>query len=67
MIRFELYTVGLEIQFMQTPKKPHLDAVRCTLCYVGATLDYVLFYVADLEFELFGYTDAYWAGSAIDC
>ena len=30
-------TVGLESQFMQAPKKPHLDAVRRTLCYVRAT------------------------------
>ena len=51
---------------MQTPKKPHLDAVRRTLHYVCATLDYALFYEADVELELFGYTDADWAGSADD-
>ncbi|MCO5549985.1 hypothetical protein L7F22_003462 [Adiantum nelumboides] len=27
------YTVGLESQFMQLPRKPHLDVVRCTLRY----------------------------------
>ena len=52
---------------MQTPRKTHLDAVRCTLCYVRATLNYALFYDADLEFELFGYKDEDWAGSIIDC
>ena len=31
------YIVGLESQFMQLPKKPHLDLVRCTLHYVSAT------------------------------
>ena len=51
---------------MQTPRKPHLDAARCTLPYVRATLDYALFYDADSEFELFGYTDADWVGSATD-
>ena len=40
------YTVGLESQFMQLPRKPHLDVVRRTLRYVSATLDYALFYEA---------------------
>ena len=62
------YTVvGLEIQFMKAHRNPHLDDVRHTLCYVRATLYYALFYAADLEFELFGYTDANCAGSATDC
>ena len=52
---------------MQFPKKHHLDAVRRTLCYVRATLDYALFYAVDLEFELFGYIDADWTGSTTDC
>ena len=60
------YTVGLESQFMQLPRKPHLDAVRRTLRYVSATLDYALFYEAGTELELFGYTDADWAGSMTD-
>ncbi len=51
------YTVGLESQFMQAPRKPHLDAVRRTLRYVRATLDYALFYAANAEIDLFGYTD----------
>ena len=51
---------------MQAPKKPHLDAVRCTLHKVRATLDFALFYAVDVEIDLFGYIDADWAGSAID-
>ncbi|MCO5547345.1 hypothetical protein L7F22_000794 [Adiantum nelumboides] len=43
------YSVGLESQFMQLPRKPHLDIVRRTLRYVSATLDYVLFYEASTE------------------
>ena len=58
------YTVGLESQFMQLPRKPHLDAVRRTLRYVSATLDYALFYDASTELHLSGYTD--WAGNATD-
>ena len=60
------FTVGLESQFMQCPRKPHLDSVRRTLRYVSATLDYALFYGADSELELYGYTDAHWVGSAYD-
>ena len=60
------YSVGLESQFMQLPRKPHLDAVRRTLRYVRATLDHALFYAADAPLALYGYTDADWAGSIAD-
>ena len=36
------------------------------MCYVRATLDYALFYAGDAEIDLFGYTDADWAGSVTD-
>ena len=49
------YTLGLESQFMQLPRKPHLDAVQCTLCYVQLTLDCALFYAADAPLTLYGY------------
>ena len=51
---------------MQAPKKPHLDAVRRTLRYVRATLEHALFYAAGVPVELYGYTDADWAGSVTD-
>ena len=60
------YTVGLESQFMQLPRKPHLDAVRCTTRYVRSTLDYALFYAADAPLVLYGYINADWAGSITD-
>ena len=37
------YVVGLVSQFMQVPRKPHLDATRCILRYVKSTLQYGLF------------------------
>ena len=40
--------------------------MRRTLRYVSATLDYALFYEAGTELQLFGYTDADWAGSMGD-
>ena len=60
------YIVGLESQFMQVPRKPHLDGMRRTLCYTRSTLDYALFYEAGVPLELYGYTDADWAGSIAD-
>ena len=45
------YTVGLEIQFMQVPWKPHLDGVKRTLRYVRSTLDYALLYEAGVPLE----------------
>jgi len=32
------YVVGVVSQFMQTPRKPHLDAVRCILRYIKHVL-----------------------------
>jgi hypothetical protein len=43
------YIVGLENQFMQVPRKPHLDGVRHKVRYVSATTDYGLFYEASIE------------------
>jgi hypothetical protein len=43
------YTVGLESQFMQVPRKPHLDGVRHKVRYVSATTNYGLFYEASTE------------------
>jgi hypothetical protein len=60
------YIVGLESQFMQVPRKPHLDGVRHTLHYVSATTDYGLFYEASTELQVHGYVDADWAGSISD-
>jgi hypothetical protein len=60
------YTVGLESQYMQVPRKPHLDGVRHTLRYVSATTDYGLFYEASTELQVHGYVDVDWAGSISD-
>ncbi len=40
------YAVGVVSQFMQTPRKPHLDAVRCILRYIKHTLQCEIFYEA---------------------
>jgi hypothetical protein len=40
------YVVGVVSQFMQTPRKPHLDAVRRILRYIKHTLQCGIFYEA---------------------
>ncbi len=40
------YAVGVVSQFMQTPKKPHLDAVRRILRYIKHILQRGIFYEA---------------------
>ncbi len=40
------YVVGVVNQFMQTPQKPHLDAMRRILRYIKHTLKCGIFYEA---------------------
>jgi hypothetical protein len=60
------YTFGLENQFMQVPRKPHLDGLRHILRYVSTTADYGLFYEASTELQVHGYMDADWVSSISD-
>ncbi len=40
------YAVGMVSQFIQTPRKPHLDAVRRIVRYIKHTLQCGIFYEA---------------------
>ncbi len=55
------YAVGVMSQFMQTPRKPHLDVVRHILRYIKHTLQCGIFYEAKSQLQVHGYTDANWA------
>jgi hypothetical protein len=48
---------------MQTPRKPHLDAVRRILRYIKHILQCGIFYEAKSQLQVHGYTDADWAGN----
>ncbi|KAE8698166.1 tir-nbs resistance protein [Hibiscus syriacus] len=56
------YAVGVMSQYMQNPKKPHLEAVRRILRYVKNTIDYGLLYKKGEDCKLVGYCDADYAG-----
>ena len=47
---------------MQSPKKPHLDAIRWILKYVKGTIDYGLLYKRSKDCKLVGYCDADYVG-----
>jgi hypothetical protein len=51
---------------MQTPRKPHLDAVRRILRYIKHTLHCGIFYEAKSKLQVHGYTDVDWAGNVSD-
>ncbi len=51
------YVVGVVSQFMQTPRKPHLDAVRRILRYIKHTLQCGIFYETKSQLQVHGYTN----------
>jgi hypothetical protein len=60
------YAVGVVSQFMQTPRKPHLDAVRHILRYIKHTLQCGIFYEAKSQLQVHGYTYVDWASNVLD-
>jgi hypothetical protein len=60
------YAVGVLSQFVQTPQKPHLDAVKHILRYTKHTLQCGFFYEAKSQLQVHGYMDADWAGNVSD-
>jgi len=59
-------TVGVVSQFMQTTRKPHLDAVKRILRYIKHTLQCGIFYETKSQLQVHGYTDVDWADNVLD-
>jgi hypothetical protein len=60
------YAVGVVSQFTQTPRKPHLDAIRHILRYIKHTLQCGIFYEAKSQLQVHGYTDVDWASNVLN-
>jgi hypothetical protein len=60
------YAVGMVSQFMQTPRKPHLDVMMRILRYIKHTLHCGIFYEAKSQLQVHGYTDVDWASNVLD-
>ena len=56
------FSVGLVSRFMQSPRKPHLEAAKKILKYVNSTLDIGLFFEKKVTSSLVGFTDADFGG-----
>ena len=53
--------VGVISQYMQNPKKPHLNAARWNLRYVKGTINYDCLYKRREDYKLVRYLDADYA------
>jgi hypothetical protein len=60
------YAIRIVNQFMQTPRKPHLDVVRRILRYIKHTLQCEIFHETKSQLQVHGYTDVDWADNVLD-
>ena len=51
------YAMEFDSLSMQIPRKAHLDDLRRTIWYIQCTLNYGLFYEANMSVRLVGYSD----------
>ena len=61
-----MYAVSLVSRFMQKPYSNHWEAAKRILRYVKGTINYGIFYKANVPVNLIGYTDSDLAGSTDD-
>ena len=54
--------MGVVSQYMQSPKKSHLETAHRILRYIKGTIDYGVFYKTGAQVEVIGYCDADYAG-----
>src|SRR5712691_10456114 len=60
------FAVNTLSQFLVQPRRVHLVAAKHVMRYLKGTIDFGLYYDGSHEYRLYGYTDAYWAGSISD-
>jgi hypothetical protein len=51
---------------MQTPRKPHLDAMKRILRYIKHILQCGIFYEAKSQLQIHGYTNVDWVGNVLN-
>ncbi|XP_070682896.1 uncharacterized mitochondrial protein AtMg00810-like [Malus domestica] len=62
-----MYAVSLVRRFMEKPHSNYWEAAIRILRYIKGTIDYGIFYEANVPVKLIGYTDNDLAGSIDDC
>nr|CAD1827361.1 unnamed protein product [Ananas comosus var. bracteatus] len=61
-----VFAVGLVSHYMQSPRKPHLEAAKRILNYINSTLDFGLLFRNGISFILQSYADADLRGNMDD-
>ena len=59
------YNVNFVCQFMHAPTMAHYQLVKCILHYVHGTAHFGLQILASSTLDLYGFSDANWAGCSI--
>ena len=60
------FAVNTLSQYLVQPRWVHLIAAKHVMRYLKGTIDFGLYYDGSHEYILYGYTNAYWAGSISD-
>jgi hypothetical protein len=60
------YAVNVLSHFMSHLRHNHWIKAKHVLIYLQGAIGYVLRYASSVDIILYGYSDAYWAGSAVD-
>ena len=61
------HVVGMASQFIQQPKKPHLQVGCWILRYIKSTIDYGIFYKKDVSCKITRYCDIDYIGDHDTC
>jgi len=59
------YAVHILSQFMQAPRKEHMNAARCVLRYIKGSPDCGIVIHAQSDLQLIGYCDSDWSACPI--
>ena len=60
------FAVNTLSQYLVQPRRVHLVTAKHVIRYLKGTIDFGLYYDGSHEYKLYGYIDAYWAGSISD-
>ena len=60
------FAVNTLSQYLVQPRRVHLVTAKHVMRYLKGTIEFGLYYDGSHEYRLYGYMDAYWAGSVSD-
>ena len=60
------FVVNTPSRYLVKPRRVHMIAAKHVMSYLKGTIYLGLYYGRDHDYNLYGYTDSDWVGSAID-